>query len=252
MPVANSRSMRWLRAKRPMSPWLSSANVAELAHVAHDQPAPRIHAREHFDPGLHRARVGVVRVVHDPGATRRGFELQSARNRAHCGKPRAHVVERRAGRGRRRGRAQRVQHVVIARQVQLDRHRRPRAPRSLKRVTKPAPSMAVWMSLAEKSAGVATPKVVTRAARHAAPQRRELVVGIDDRGGGGLEPGDHFAFGARHAFDAAETLEMFGAGVGDEAHGRARELAPAPRLHRRDSRRSPRPRSDARRRADAA
>ena len=60
--------------------------------------------------------------------------------------------------------------------------------------------------------------------RHAAPQRRECIVGVDHRGGGRLEARDHFALGARHAFDAAETLEVFGAGVGDEAHRGTREL----------------------------
>ena len=92
-----------------MSPMTSQRRASTLA--------------EHLDPGLHRTRVRVVRVVDDPGATRRGFELQSARNRAHCGKPRAHVVERRAGGDGRGGGAQRVQHVVAAREVQLDRRR---------------------------------------------------------------------------------------------------------------------------------
>ena len=60
--------------------------------------------------------------------------------------------------------------------------------------------------------------------RHSA---REFVVGVDDRGVRGVEAGDHFAFGARDAFDAAEPFEMFGAGIGDEPDGRARELAQA-------------------------
>ena len=97
--------------------------VAELAHVANDQPATRIAPTTTLDARLHRAGVRVVGVVDDPGTTGRGFQLQSARNRAHCGKARAHVVQRRAGRRGRRGGAQRVQHIVLARQAQLDRHR---------------------------------------------------------------------------------------------------------------------------------
>ena len=63
-----------------------------------------------------------------------------------------------------------------------------------------------------------------RRARHAAPQRRELVVGVDHRGGGGIEARDHLAFGARHALEAAEAFEMLGARVGDEADRGPREL----------------------------
>ena len=39
-----------------------------------------------------------------------------------------------------------------------------------------------------------------------------------------LEARDHLALGARHAFEAAETLEMFRAGVGDETDRGPREL----------------------------
>jgi hypothetical protein len=53
------------------------------------------------------------------------------------------------------------------------------------------------------------------AARHAAPQAGEGVVGIDHCRGGVVEPGDHFAFGARDSLDAAEAFEVLGPGIGD-------------------------------------
>ncbi len=62
------------------------------------------------------------------------------------------------------------------------------------------------------------------AARHAAPQAGEGVVGIDHRGGGVVESRHHFALGARDALEAAEALEMLGSGVGDEPDRRPREL----------------------------
>ena len=195
----------------------------ELTHVAHDQPAPRIHARQHLDPGLHRAGIGVIRIVDNPGTTRRGFELQSARNRAHCGKAGADVVERGAGGGGRRRRAQRVEHVVPARQVQLDRHR---AGRRTQRETRDETGRVdLGMHVGRrKIRGLRHAERRDPAARHAAPQTGEVVVGIDHRGGGVVESRHHFALGARDALEAAEALEMLGAGVGDEPDRGPREL----------------------------
>ena len=57
-----------------------------------------------------------------------------------------------------------------------------------------------------------------------APQRSEHIVGVDDGGRARSEPGDHLAFRARHRLETAETLEMLGAGVGDEPDGRLRHF----------------------------
>ena len=198
--------------------------TAELAHVAHHQPAPRIDAREHLDPGLHRARIGVVRVVDDPGATRRGFELQSARNRAHCGKPGAHARRaRRRPRSRRPPRTSAFSTLCAPARCSSIGITPPGA-RSLKRVTKPLPSIVGVDVARGEVRRLRDSERRDAAARHAAPQRRELVVGIDHRGGGRVESGDHLAFGARDALEAAESFEMLGAGVGDEADRGAREL----------------------------
>jgi hypothetical protein len=197
--------------------------TTEFPHVAHDQPAPRIHVRQHLDPGLHRTRVRVVRVVYDPGTARRGFELQSARNRAHCGEPGANVVERRARGSRRRRGAQGIQHVVAARQVHLDRHRACGRPQLESRHEAGDVDRRVYFACREIRRCSDTKSRHT-AARHAEPQRSEPVVGIDDGGRRALEPGHHFTFRARHPLEAAETLEVFGSRVGDESHGGPRQL----------------------------
>ena len=44
---------------------------------------------------------------------------------------------------------------------------------------------------------------------------------IDDRGRIGREARDHLAFGTRDAFEAAESCQMLGAGIGDDADGGA-------------------------------
>ena len=78
-------------------------------------------------PAFIELGIRVVRVVDDPGATGRGFELQSARNRAHCGEPGAHVIERGAGRMRGGRGAQRVHDVVSRRRGAARRASRPAA-----------------------------------------------------------------------------------------------------------------------------
>ena len=55
--------------------------------------------------------------------------------------------------------------------------------------------------------------------RKAAPESRELIIRVDDRGPRGRKSGHHLALGARHTLEAAETLEMLGAGIGDEPDG---------------------------------
>jgi hypothetical protein len=62
-------------------------------------------------------------------------------------------------------------------------------------------------------------------ARHASPQRRELVVRIDDRGVLGIQVRDHLALGASRAFDGAEAFEMLGPGIRDQSHRGPRQLA---------------------------
>ena len=61
------------------------------------------------------------------------------------------------------------------------------------------------------------------AGRYLTPIARIGVVGVDDRGGGGLEPGNHLSFASGDTVQIAESLEMFRAGVGDQAHRRSRE-----------------------------
>jgi hypothetical protein len=57
----------------------------------------------------------------------------------------------------------------------------------------------------------------------AAPIVRVRIVGIDDGCGVRSEPRHHLSLAASHAVEIAETLEMLGAGVGDEADRRTRE-----------------------------
>ena len=57
-----------------------------------------------------------------------------------------------------------------------------------------------------------------------APQRRIGIIGVDDGGAAGGQPGDHLAFGARRALERTEAFQVLGAGVGDQADARARDL----------------------------
>ena len=68
----------------------------------------------------------------------------------------------------------------------------------------------------------AEPEAQHARARHAAPQCCEGIIVVDHRDAGRVEPCHHLAFGARHALEAAEALEVLRAGVGDHADLRAR------------------------------
>ncbi len=76
-------------------------------------------------------------------------------------------------------------------------------------------------SVAVKSAPGVRPNVTIFARVIARHMSGELVVGVDERGGGRREARDHLAFGARGAFEAAEAFEVLGARVGDDADRRA-------------------------------
>ena len=57
--------------------------LAELGHVAEHHPAPTRQLAQHLERGAHRARIGVVRVIDEPGAVRCATQLQSPADRLH-------------------------------------------------------------------------------------------------------------------------------------------------------------------------
>ena len=80
-PVANSRSTPCARANAPISRVARLRKVAELRHVTEHQPLAPVELRQHLDAGAHRARIGVVGVVDEPGAAGGALELQPPRHR---------------------------------------------------------------------------------------------------------------------------------------------------------------------------
>ena len=77
--------------------------------------------------------------------------------------------------------------------------------------------MVVRMAPAVKSAPGSRPKVEHTRGGHVFPQQRKRIIVIDDCGGIGSQARNHLAFGTRDAFQAAEALQVLGAGIGDDA-----------------------------------
>ena len=61
-------------------------------------------------------------------------------------------------------------------------------------------------------------------AGQAAPQRRVLVICVNNRRTARLQPGKDFTFGACHRFHRAQPLQMRAAGVGDQRHVRTGDM----------------------------
>ncbi len=197
--------------------------LAELGHVAEHQPASARQLGEHLERRARRARVGVVGVVDQPRAAGRRTELQPPGHRAHGGQPGGDLRQRRA-RGQRSGGGRRAR----CGRCGARRARGPPAPSrlrrtSVKRVWKPCGPTASCSPRARTSAPAPSPKLSTRARVMPRHSSAIGVVGVDDRGAAAVERGHHLAFGARHALEAAEALEVLGAGIGDQADVRARD-----------------------------
>ncbi len=76
---------------------------------------------EHFDAGVHRARIGVVRVVDEHGALRRLLELQTTLHGLHGAEAGDDLIQRDArGRVAAAAAPSALIDVVMARELQLD------------------------------------------------------------------------------------------------------------------------------------
>ena len=201
----------------------SLRELPELRHVSEHQPLAPGEPREHLDRGAHRARVGVVGVVDEPGAARCPPELQAPRHGAHRGKSRRDLLEAHPGAARGGRGGERVRDVVQAADREADRD----APAG--RIQPEAGAEPFGSNLAAHFRGAVVGRGAHAEGEHArgrerAPERRELVVRVDDGGRPLGEAGDHLALGARHAFEAPEALEVLGAGIGDEANRGTRDV----------------------------
>ena len=210
--------------KQPQNPVLAciSAHLgvhlcrarAELAHVPESQERSPLDTHQVVHRGTYRLRIRVVRVVHEPGSPEPRANLQPAGLRAHGFETTpdlAGVVSQ--SMGRRRGR-QGIDRVVPARQVQGD--------------TKGPEGTGHRDQLAARAVGhrfVAADVGIVRPEGHygpvpgkLAPEWRVGVVRVDHGSGARSQALEKLALGVRHAFDAAETLEVGRARHGHDAH----------------------------------
>ena len=203
--------------------------AAELRHLAEHEPVLARQCAEHVDAGAHRARIRVVGIVDQPGAARSRLELQATRHGAHvleAGDDRRQPDAGGMGRG---GGAERVQHVVAAREPEpharlLTRQReRELGDEGI------AFDAALDVRCANLGGRVDAEADCVRAARHGAPEFVERIVGIDHGRARQRECREHLALRARHALEVAETLEMLVARIRHE-----RDRRPGERGERRD------------------
>ncbi len=205
------------------------------------QPGHPVERAQHFQTGPHRTGIGIVGVVDHPAVARAGLQLKTPGDRAEIRQARCNVLQRCAGRARRRRGRQRIDDVV--RTAHLE-HEGALAQRARQRE-------AGWRTRRARSPdGVARGEVGVRmhAEGHDAPRRGHAapvacigVVGVDDGRALGLQAGHHLSLALRNPVEVAEAFEMFGAGIGDQAHGGA-VPASSVRRHRRFDSRQSRPR----------
>ena len=182
-PVANSRSTPCARANAPISACASGAKSPSSAMSPSTSHLACRRAGQHLDAGAHRARVGVVGVVDEPGAAERRLELQPPGTGAH----RARGPRRcaRASRPRpRRPPQPRARSTTLWRPPSAARRRRcPSGHTSVKRVMKPCGADRRAHVVGAEIRGRSHAEGHDPRARQAAPQVGELVVRVDDRGG---------------------------------------------------------------------
>ena len=195
----------------------------EFGHLTEHDPLATLQLLQHFDAGMHGARVRVVRVVDEPGTLWRLLELQTALDRLDCTQSRDDVIELHASRCGGRGRAERVGNVVLAGEIELDGRAPKRTFECEAREEAFGADLGAHVQGREVGTGGQTEAHDFRF-RQPAPHRGERVVRVDDGGARGCEPFHHLAFGARRAFDGPKPFEMLGAGVRDEADRRTRDL----------------------------
>ncbi len=192
----------------------------ELRHVAEHQPS-RARQRTHdLEPGAHRTRIGVVGVIDDPTVSHSGFELQAACDRPKAREAKRDFPEGRAGGAGRCGGGQRIADVVRAARFERDRALPERTlQREARREFTALDGLHGILRLEIRVRVHAEGEDAARRG-HFEPIAGVDIVGVDDSRRGGVEAGHHFAFALGDAVQIAEAFEMFGAGVGDETHGR--------------------------------
>ena len=153
------------------------------------QPGGARQRAQHLEAGAHRARIGVVGIVDDPAVAQPRLELQPAGHRAEFRRdPRRCRRATRPAAARRGRRAESVRDIVRAAGLAARSARSPSGHSSVKRVANSPRSIAWTGFFAREVRAACTPKVTMRdRARDAAPVARIGVVGIDDRGGVGVE-----------------------------------------------------------------
>ena len=132
-------------------------------------------------------------------------------------------MRQRSARGHRGGGGgQRVVHVVAPRQAKGHRHRTCGA---LQCESSDETLCAhVQMQITGFEVSVVESEAHHARARHAAPQRGIVIVGINDRDARRVQAGHHLTFSARHTLEAAEAFEMFCAGIGDHTDAGSGDL----------------------------